>query len=962
MIMTLFETTVPQSGREAFAAYLKPELARLLSAVGMDVVYTRGQGDYLYYQHADGTEREVLDMLGGFGTTLFGHNHPSLVGRAVDLLQADRPFASQGSMRSYAGLLAKRLSQMVGRTTGRHYMATLANSGAEAVEAALKHAELERSERLQLFLARLRRTFKAIRIALHGGTVIDPSGLNAEVARILGVPEIADLDALEYHLVQYNQRALSVDTRYLALEGAFHGKTTGALKLTHNPEYRNPWYRIGLQATFVPAEDAAALARALKDAETICYTVVLTENGEIRLEAQCWSQIVACLVEPIQGEGGIHELSTPFLHALRAAADEHGYPLIMDEIQSGMGRTGTFLASEPAEVRGDYYLFSKSLGGGLAKLSALLVQRERYIERFGYLHTSTFADDDFSCAVALAALDILEQDTGALMRGCGEKGTYLMGLLRELQARYPQVIKEVRGRGLMIGVEFHPPRDSASALLRVVAEQDLLGFLLSGYLLNVEGIRVAPTLSANNTMRVEPSAYVSYQDLDHFCQSLERVVEIIARADAHHLVRFMVGRYCDDGVSETAAHPVVESPIASHGARLAGRRVACVAHFIDSTDLLHWDATLAPLNPEECTALLERFSDVVDPFIVGEKVISSSQGERISLTVVGLPFTSAQVMERLRDGRTDMVVAEIEKAVELVKRLGCTQIGFAGYTSIATNNCLDLIEDRIGLTSGNSLTATAALEATHLAAQEMGIAVHSTRLGLVGGAGNIGRALAEIESDAVDSLVLVGRSGTRRRLVRLAESIYARAWERLLDGQIECGVARSLARTGIAEQLGKLPSDANIGAAIFRFFANQVGGAAPIQIADDLTALRDCNVIISATNAPQPIIGPEHIGPQPTLICDVSVPSDVDPELLVERPCARVIKGGIVRLPLGQDISIAGMDLPGGQFYACLSEVVLLGLANIQTHFSYGTLQSARMRQISQLARQHGFSVEIKSG
>jgi acetylornithine/succinyldiaminopimelate/putrescine aminotransferase len=163
-------------------------------------------------------------------------------------------------MWSDAGLLAKRLSQMVGRTTGRQYMATLANSGAEAVETALKHAELERIERLQSFLSRLRRTFKAIRIALHGGTIADPVGLRAEATRILGVPKIAALDALEYQLVQYNQRALTVDTHYLALEGAFHGKTTGALKLTHNPEYRNPWYRIGVQATFVPTEDAAARA------------------------------------------------------------------------------------------------------------------------------------------------------------------------------------------------------------------------------------------------------------------------------------------------------------------------------------------------------------------------------------------------------------------------------------------------------------------------------------------------------------------------------------------------------------------------------------------------------------------------------------------------------------------------------------------------------------------------------
>jgi len=953
-------TLSDEAGRDAFETHLKPYLAKLLSAIGLDVVYTRGQGDYLYYRDADG-EHEVLDMLGGFGAALFGHNHPDLVRRAIKVLEAGRSFVAQGSARSYAGLLAERLSHMVGRTTGRQYVATLANSGAEAVEAALKHAELERAQRVQDFFADLKRTFKAIRIELNKGTTLLPDALCAEARRILDVPEIADLDELEYHLVRYNQRVLEAESWYLAIKGAFHGKTTGALKLTHNPEFRNPWYRVGIQARFVPANDDEALRQMITEARTTCYTVVLSETGAIRLEARIWSRIVACLVEPIQGEGGIHELSRSFVHALRAGADHEEYPLIIDEIQTGMGRTGTFLASEVSGVRGDYYLFSKSLGGGLAKISAMLVERERYIELFGYLHTSTFAEDDFSCAIALGTLELLDQDQSALIQTCREKGGYLLKRLRDLQARYPQVISDVRGRGLMIGVELRPPRDSASSLLRVAAEQNLISFLLSGYLLKEHHIRVAPTLSANNTVRIQPSAYISHAELDRFCQSLERAVEIIARSDGRRFVYFLVNRR-DQGVADTSAHrlPVeVVKSAPAHPVASISRKVACLAHFISPEDLLHWDPTLQPLDATACAELIERVSEIVEPFLVADQIVSSSLGERISLTVIGLPLTSEQMMCRLRNGSARAIVDLIEQGVDLARRLGCVQVGFAGYTSIASNNCLSLSEDRIGLTSGNSLTAAAAIDATHLAAQQLGIPIETARLGVVGGAGNIGRVLTEIEAEAVDSIVLVGRPGTHRRLVRLAERIYADAWQRLLRGEAECGIAGSIARSRAADRLCQAPSTEAIGARIYQAFASEPEATPPIRITTDLAELRSCNLIISATNSPEPIIRPEHLGNEPTVICDVSVPSDIQPAVLVDCPWVRVIKGGIVRLPLDQNLSIGGMDLPDGQLYACLSEVVLLGLAGIQTHFSYGPLQPERVRHIRQLARQHGFTVVV---
>lgn len=942
-----------QEGRSTFATHLRPHLARLLHAIGLDVVYTRGAGDELFYRDEAGAERAVLDMLGGFGASLFGHSHPALVERAVELLRSGRPFAAQGSARAYAGLLGARLSAMVGRTTGRRYVATLGNSGAEAVEAALKHAALERADRAEALLAETRRGCKALRLAMAGGPAPEIGPLLAEAARRVGVDQLDGLDELEERLLRHNRALVSEPGHYLAIRGAFHGKTTGAVKLTYNPEFRGPWQGVGLEARFLPAEDTPALLAAVDEAARTCYTVALDEGGAPRLAARPWSQAVACIAEPIQGEGGIHELSAQFLRALRAAADRGGFPLILDEIQSGMGRTGTFLASEPAGVRGDYYLFSKALGGGLAKVAALMVDEGRYVERFGYLHSSTFADDDFSSAVALSALDLLEEGGDALMRACAEKGAYLLGRLREVQARYPEVIADVRGRGLLIGVELRPQRESASALLRVAAEQSLTGFLLSGYLLNVEGIRVAPTLSANNTVRIEPSAYVSRADMDRLCAAIERATDILARSDARSFVGYMAGAGRGDAQARPDIPPRASEPAIPEGAR----RVACIAHFISPEDLLCWDPTLAPLDAAACEALLERASAVIEPFVVAERPIESPLGARASVTLIGLPLTAAQVMARLRDGRAAEVTGLIERAVELARRQGCTMVGFAGYTSIATGNCTDLVEDRLGLTSGNSLTAAAALEATRLAAGELGVAPEQMRLGIVGAAGNIGRALAEVEAETVRALVLVGRPGTRRRLERLAERLYGAAWRRVCSGDLSGGVAGALARLGSEAGLDGL-DDAAAGAAIARLMAGR-GERAPIVVSEDMGALRRCNVVICATNAPEPIIHAEHLAEGPLVICDVSVPGDVGPGVGCERPLARVIRGGIVRLPRGQSLSFPGMALRDGELYACLSEVALLGLAGAGGHFSYGTLRPERVRQIRRLAALHGFGVVV---
>ena len=174
---------------------------------------------------------------------------------------------------------------------------------------------------------------------------------------------------------------------FIALEKGFHGKTLGAVQLTSNQDYREPFLIDGLTVHRVRANDIAHLE------QTFART----------------GSLAGLMFEPIQGEGGVREITAEFAQRAAALCSARGAPLIADEIQTGMGRTGTFLACEALGVTPDYVLLSKALGGGLAKISATLIRRERHVDKFDVLHTSTYAEDDYSSGVALKTLELLDE-------------------------------------------------------------------------------------------------------------------------------------------------------------------------------------------------------------------------------------------------------------------------------------------------------------------------------------------------------------------------------------------------------------------------------------------------------------------------------------------------------------------------------------------------------------------------
>ncbi|MGH4033372.1 aspartate aminotransferase family protein [Actinomycetota bacterium Odt1-20B] len=504
-----------------------------LSTVGLDAHYVRAEGDYLYRLDADGHEIPVVDFAGGYGSLMLGHNHPEIVALAQRMLRGGAPVHAQFSRHPYATELAARLSAIVQRETGADepYRSVFANSGAEAVEIAVKHAELDRALKAAELQEEIARHLQEARAAVAAGT----ASVSAQAAAAAGLT-VADLkrdpaDALARRITELNGDAVEGCGPVLfALEGGFHGKLMGSVQLTHNAAYRAPFAALGIPARFVARDRLASLPELFEQERVYLIDPVVT-GDEITIVRRPLPVLCAFLLEPVQGEGGIHALDARDAAFIQAACAQADCPVIVDEVQSGMGRTGTFLASSAIGLRGDYYALAKSLGGGIAKAAVTLTRSSRYRPQFELVHSSTFAKDYFSTTIGLKVLDLLEADDGAAYRKAAERGAYLGAMLAAVRSEFPDVVREVRGRGLMRGLEFHDQSGSPAAAVREHAEGGTLGYALAGKLLRDHRVRTFPTASSPNTLRFEPSINIGDKEVAQLETGLRDVCEMLRAQD-----------------------------------------------------------------------------------------------------------------------------------------------------------------------------------------------------------------------------------------------------------------------------------------------------------------------------------------------------------------------------------------------------------------------------------------------
>lgn len=323
---------------------------------------------------------------------------------------------------------------------------------------------------------------QAARLGFYSNSVVNP--LQVELARRLGRASGYDNYSLfiSNSGAEANENALKLasfhtgHSRVLAMCRSFHGRTSGSVAATDNPSIVSP-YNARHDVTFVPLNDIEAMRRELAAGD-----------------------YAAAIVEGIQGVAGIHEPSAEFLRALRAECALRGVVLILDEIQSGYGRTGRFFAHQHAGIHADIVTTAKGMGNGFPIGGTLISPAFHPVT--GMLGT-TFGGNHLACAAALAVLEIMECE--GLVAAAASKGDYLIARLRELQGRYPHAITEIRGRGLMVGIEMSTP--FATVRDRLLLED-----------------RIFTGAAAGNIIRLLPPLTITTDELDLFLEKFEKLI------------------------------------------------------------------------------------------------------------------------------------------------------------------------------------------------------------------------------------------------------------------------------------------------------------------------------------------------------------------------------------------------------------------------------------------------------
>jgi acetylornithine/N-succinyldiaminopimelate aminotransferase len=378
-----------------------------------DIAFSHGEGAHLIAESG----QRYLDFGAGVAVNVLGHSHPHLVAALTEqigkLWHTSNLFRIAGQER-----LAQRL---VDATFADKVF--FANSGAEAIECAIKMARIYQS---------------------HNGK-----------------PE------------RY---------RVITFEGAFHGRTLATIAAGNQPKHLAGYGPKVDGFDQVPLGDLAA-ARAAITEET-----------------------AGIIIEPIQGESGIRHATWPFLRALRKLADEHGLALIFDEVQTGVGRTGKLFAYEWSGTRPDIMAVAKGLGGGFP-VGACLATEEAAAGMTAGTHGSTFGGNPLAMAAGNAVLDVVLQEE--FLRGVQHKALLLKQQLAQLIDSHPDVIEEIRGEGLMIGIKCRLPNNR---LVEALHKQNLLTIPAGD---NV--VRLLPPLIIG-----EQDIHDAYTKLDAACSELGR--------------------------------------------------------------------------------------------------------------------------------------------------------------------------------------------------------------------------------------------------------------------------------------------------------------------------------------------------------------------------------------------------------------------------------------------------------
>ncbi len=707
----------------------------------------------------------------------------------------------------------------------------------------------------------------------------------------------------------------------LSTKNSFHGKTLGALSVTGNVEYQGPF---GLP---------------LKGFDAIEYNNI----PQLKSTFQNNPDNYACfIVEPIQGEGGVVIPDSNYLKEAHALCKEHGVIFIVDEIQTGMGRTGNIFYCDELGVSPDIILISKALGGGVVPIGAVISSKEVYSEKFALKHSSTFAGNALAARVGLATINLLEKDDKKIIKNIRNEGQFLKEELNKIKIKFPKLLEDVRGCGLMLGLKFTTDRNIFSeSFLSIAAEQKELTQLAASYLLNVEKIRVAPTLNKGDVLRIQPPYNVTHEQCVTFINAMHNLMSMISQGDMGRLYKSIIDKKECLEVLPGLSFDEVEG--FSKERSQEGIKFAFIVHPLNEKSYSDYDNTLRSLSEKELKEFSDSMSGIIEPVVGSQMTLKSKTGAVVHGDFIMVSHTAKQLQKM----PIKEALAELRKAIDLACLRGARIVGLGAYTSIISGGGELLRSSKVALTTGNSFTVHASVEVLELALKKKDVEWKNVQACIVGAAGAIGSCMSIMLARQAKKLILVGNPMHefdigRGRLLKVAEGIIKHTLENSHTDILDESLCSRILH--ISKDVVEVDDIVSI-----------LEAEGSLVLTSSITAVGMANVVITTTSSPDSYIDFRAFAPK-TIVLDISRPRSISEEVVLKRKDITIIDGGIISLP-GQAY-VGPYGLEKGTSYACMAETILLALEERFQDVSIGgALNVEEVLEQGRLAKKHGLVV-----
>ncbi len=944
------------SHKDSFKYFARPMTSKLLETMELTKHFHHGEGDYLYYNQNNKLYK-VLDLTGGYGANILGHRHPSILAKVQAWSEQGTPSLTQGSNRKEAGKLAKRLSDTLTDETGEGpWITTLTNSGTEAVEAAYKHCLIffkhkmialgqEIEKEINLALMTINRTDELLKNKLvhnlRSSLIEKISSLNMnderksyflhQVAHSHGINELTSL------VREINKKQLSQRPSFIALEKSFHGKTMGSLSLTFNEGFRDSFYLGSDQNEFThfisQYIDQEEFEKLIQSTRQDLILLSNTSHG-VNWARHSFSLLAGAFVEPIQGEAGVISVNNSFLANLKKYSLQEDFLLVFDEIQAGMYRTGKLASASHTDITPDIYTFSKSLGGGVAKIAATSVNKRKYIEEFGFLHTSTFSDDDFSSSIALEVLDILQSENSPVTSGM-QTADYLSVRLDTLKNQFPEVIKEIRGKGLMLAIEFTDILANMGFEFKTICDSNMQGYMMASVLLNHEGVRMSPSLSNSLTLRIQPSMYFTIIQVEEMMAALTNLSKALRDKN---IAYFLSAIYPNQAVTND------QTPELNISLELGKRPLSVfLCHLIDESHVKKVTRALRGVQGDLLMDKLAQTKDLAEFEVYHAQTIVDASGKEMDIVMLGIPVSSEELKKTFISKNKYKVVEKVQNALDFAKGLGATTVGLGQFTSIISGNGLYLNSHGMNLTTGNAFTIGLTVQSALKSAADKNVDLSNASVALIGAAGNIMSVATSLMADHVGKILMIHHTPIESSLK------YQQSTKKVL-----CEIAES-------------DSDSRVVRVIKKFWNKDLDLLQFLELEEvkevfiatsDITQIKESDIVLCGASASNGFLSLD-LFKQGAVIVDVAVPPSIKPEMLnlieTQRPDLTYHLGGVAQIPHNQSIDFFIFPLEKNECYACMAETFSLGFSGKRHLLNIGDLNKKIVLEVQEFANQAGF-------